>query len=165
MKRQGGFTLIELVVVIVILGILAVTAAPKFLNMQGDARTATLNGLKGAMKGATGIIYGKAAIQGIETTALTSSNIANQTVDNVVTHYGYPDASATGIGAAIEFDSNDWALVADTNIAGKSDSDEVVFYTVAGQAPSGTDTIDNCYVQYQRATSSAVPVITVTDCN
>ena len=40
MKRQGGFTLIELVVVIVILGILAVTAAPRFLNLQDDARNA-----------------------------------------------------------------------------------------------------------------------------
>ncbi|GHY14243.1 MSHA biogenesis protein MshA [Vibrio cholerae] len=46
MKRQGGFTLIELVVVIVILGILAVTAAPRFLNLQGDARKASLQGLK-----------------------------------------------------------------------------------------------------------------------
>ncbi|MGL4204867.1 MAG: type IV pilin protein, partial [Aeromonadaceae bacterium] len=35
MKRSAGFTLIELVIVIVILGILAVTAAPKFLNLQG----------------------------------------------------------------------------------------------------------------------------------
>ncbi|MGL4750761.1 MAG: type II secretion system protein, partial [Shewanella sp.] len=38
MKRQQGFTLIELVVVIIILGILAVTAAPKFINLQSDAR-------------------------------------------------------------------------------------------------------------------------------
>lgn len=38
MKKQAGFTLIELVIVIIILGILAVTAAPKFLNLQDDAR-------------------------------------------------------------------------------------------------------------------------------
>ncbi|MDW3189737.1 type II secretion system protein, partial [Vibrio sp. Vb0932] len=42
MKKQTGFTLIELVVVIVILGILAVTAAPRFLNLQNDAREARL---------------------------------------------------------------------------------------------------------------------------
>ena len=69
MKRQGGFTLIELVVVIVILGILAVTAAPRFLNLQSDARVSALQGLKGAMDGAAGIVYGKAAIAGIETIA------------------------------------------------------------------------------------------------
>ncbi|HDV5579764.1 TPA: type II secretion system protein, partial [Vibrio cholerae] len=61
MKRQGGFTLIELVVVIVILGILAVTAAPRFLNLQGDAREASLEGLRGAVAGAMGISYGRAA--------------------------------------------------------------------------------------------------------
>ncbi|WP_025559781.1 type II secretion system protein, partial [Vibrio parahaemolyticus] len=66
MKRQGGFTLIELVVVIVILGILAVTAAPRFLNLQDDARKSSLQGLKGAMDGAAGIVFGKAAINGIE---------------------------------------------------------------------------------------------------
>ena len=66
MKKQGGFTLIELVVVIVILGILAVTAAPRFLNLQDDAKNATLEGLAGAIQGASGIIYGKAAIAGLE---------------------------------------------------------------------------------------------------
>ncbi len=69
MKRQGGFTLIELVVVIVILGILAVTAAPRFLNLQGDARVSALQGLKGAMDGAAGIVFGKAAIAGVENQA------------------------------------------------------------------------------------------------
>jgi MSHA pilin protein MshA len=56
MKRQGGFTLIELVVVIVILGILAVTAAPRFLNLQNDAREAAIQGLKGAMDGGAAIV-------------------------------------------------------------------------------------------------------------
>ena len=73
MKRQGGFTLIEMVVVIVILGILAVTAAPRFLNLQNDARGSALQGLKGAIDGAAGIVYGKAAINGLES-ADASSN-------------------------------------------------------------------------------------------
>ena len=45
MKKQAGFTLIELVIVIIILGILAVTAAPKFLNLQDDAKKAAADGV------------------------------------------------------------------------------------------------------------------------
>lgn len=64
--KSKGFTLIELVVVIVILGILAVTAAPRFLNLQTDARNATLEGMKGAMEGSFAIAYGKLAVAGLE---------------------------------------------------------------------------------------------------
>ena len=60
--KQEGFTLIELIVVIVILGILAVTAAPKFIDLQGDARASTLQGLAGAMKGAATLVHGKALV-------------------------------------------------------------------------------------------------------
>jgi len=49
MRNQKGFTLIELIIVIVVLGILAVTAAPQFINFSSDARTSTVKGLKGAM--------------------------------------------------------------------------------------------------------------------
>ena len=105
MKKQGGFTLIELVVVIVILGILAVTAAPRFLNLQGDAREASLQGLKGALDGAAGIVYGKAAIDGIETQASGS-------VDSIDVVYGYPAATTSGIGAAVTGLSTDWAVAA-----------------------------------------------------
>lgn len=89
MKRQGGFTLIEMVVVIVILGILAVTAAPRFLNLQGDARASTLEGLKGAINGATGIVYGKAAVKGQEQVDGSTDEVK---VDDIKISFGYPTA-------------------------------------------------------------------------
>ena len=98
MKKQGGFTLIELVVVIVILGILAVTAAPRFLNLQDDAKNATLEGLAGAIQGASGIIYGKAAIAGIE----TSSGPVSAGAGNVETAFGYPVATSEAIAAIVQ---------------------------------------------------------------
>ncbi|CAH0525510.1 type II secretion system protein [Vibrio hippocampi] len=66
MKKQNGFTLIELVIVIVILGVLSATVAPKFLGIHSGARESVLKGAVGAIKGADGIVYGKSVIAGRE---------------------------------------------------------------------------------------------------
>jgi MSHA pilin protein MshA len=85
MNKQTGFTLIELVVVIVILGILAATALPKFVNLSGDARNAVMEGASGAMRAANALIYAKASAAG-QTGAAGSVTINGQAV---TTAYGY----------------------------------------------------------------------------
>lgn len=63
MNQQSGFTLIELIMVIVILGVLAATALPKFQSLDGDARTAVVKGAAGEYRTAAVISYGKAKAQ------------------------------------------------------------------------------------------------------
>ena len=150
MKRQGGFTLIELVVVIVILGILAVTAAPRFLNLQSDAREASLQGLKGAIDGAAGIVYGKSAIEGEETVS------AATTTEGITTAFGYPTANATGIEAAVVGLTTDWDVVASTATS--------ITYSFEGTTDA------TCAVQYTQATGTTVAtaagaVVDTTGCN
>ncbi|PMH44876.1 MSHA biogenesis protein MshA [Vibrio sp. 10N.286.49.B3] len=79
--KKSGFTLIELVVVIVILGILAVTAAPRFLNIQQSARAATLDGIASAMNGAITQVIGKAYIQGLSASLVSPSDQSDYVID------------------------------------------------------------------------------------
>lgn len=72
---QKGFTLIELVIIIVILGILSVVAIPKYVDMQEEAREASIRGALGNMRSAISIQYAKNALNGSATfpAALTGS--------------------------------------------------------------------------------------------
>ncbi|ELE7135226.1 type II secretion system protein [Vibrio harveyi] len=161
MKRQGGFTLIELVVVIVILGILAVTAAPRFLNLQSDARESSLQGLKGAIDGASGIVFGKSAIDGIETKAPAG----DVKVEDVLVGYGYPVAKDNGLNNAVTGLGEDWALALEGTTP-----DKLVATFISGDLEAGFASnkladvkAGNCYVTYTEATSSAVATTAVTD--
>ncbi|GAM54119.1 MSHA pilin protein mshA [Vibrio ishigakensis] len=106
-KRIDGFTLLELVVVIVVLGVLAVTALPKYLNLQRDARVAAVHGAAGALHDAAKLAYSKAAIDGVEQLERSQPNntpevpYSKTNLGDLELKYGYPEAHGENGGIGI----------------------------------------------------------------
>ena len=93
-RAQAGFTLIELVVVIVILGILAATALPRFFDLTGDARKAAVQGSAGAFTGAVAMVHAKWLVAGSSSTG-ASVTLAGSTTPVYINGSGYPSGAST----------------------------------------------------------------------
>ena len=98
-KVQSGFTLIELITVIVILGILAATALPRFINVTNDARFAAVNGVGGGLRSAVAVVQARYFATG--NLAATTVPMADGTTVNVSAPNGIPAGTLAGIGAAM----------------------------------------------------------------
>ena len=144
-RQQSGFTLVELVAVIVLLGILAVTALPRFIDLQGNARTGVINGLRAAMEGAAAQIYAKSLLAGVEGATNDAGSTVASNGETVEVRAGYPKA--------IQDTATNWDILDliqfDTAVFTTQDqdgSDRVNIGYNLNQDATVTD--DDCYVYY-----------------
>jgi len=149
-STQRGFTLIELVVVIVILGILAAFAVPKFMGLEGQARIAAVNSIGGSMESADSMAHGIWEATANPTNPLT---IAGESVTFTNT---YPNAASIGL------------LLDQSTSTGYSNPRNGEY------VPNGAGTAADCNAQYANATTvttasgqiqDIAPVVTLTTSN
>ena len=145
LPKAKGFTLIELVVVIVVLGILAATAAPKFIDLTTDARKAILQGLSASINTAADLTLAKSLVEG----KMSSNTVIDMaSVGQISVTYGWPQT--TSISQLVTYDSDD------------------IFATSSGSATifkhlDASDQ-DQCYVSYDTSAITGVgprPSITI----
>ncbi|MEH6594319.1 MAG: prepilin-type N-terminal cleavage/methylation domain-containing protein [Colwellia polaris] len=160
--NSKGFTLIELIVVIVILGILAATAAPKFINLKAEAQTSTLEGVKATMQGAAALLHTKSLVKGNQKQPTGTINIGDgggfSNNGEIFVRYGYPFAKLSDWQRLIKLDDNFSYLVVNS-----TSENTLIIYRSENAQPTSFD--DPCMLYYQVASDeNSLPTFTLNEC-
>lgn len=146
----GGFTLIELVIVITIVGILAAVALPRFVNLQRDARISKAQAIFGTIKAAAYLAKARCELdlaQGLAGVCTSSAGRVNMDGALVDMANRYPDASLGGIDVAAQISASEGVTIAGTSPR--------IYDVVGGSIPG------QCRISYTAAAANQAPLITL----